>query len=180
METNNKPRIIINASNIHELACILQNKCPVLNNVSHLVNQSEGNEIIHAQCTCVDIIVVVNCPGEKQKEDTIGIHNAAFIQIIKIDKVVHINGQGHLTNFHFIDGNDILYSGTLAEYEEILSHSGYYFRCHRSHIINIHYIDKYHAVINGTVTMTDGSKVPVSVDFREPLLAIINNLPKNN
>ena len=51
-----------------------------------------------------------------------------------------------------------------------------FIRPHKSHLINIHCIQNFNRDEGGFITLTDGSKIPVSRRKKEKVLEIIHNI----
>lgn len=66
-------------------------------------------------------------------------------------------------------------SKTLKEYDNLLSENGF-IRIHRSHLININYIERFDKKNTGNIFMKDKSVVPVSVRKRKELVQMLNKL----
>ena len=97
------------------------------------------------------------------------------IYIIYLKDVVRCQSEKNYTYFYFADRERIIVSKTLKEFEEILADFGF-MRIHRSHLINLKFIDRYEKTDGGYLIMTDGSKVEVSHRKKEALLNYIYKL----
>ena len=64
---------------------------------------------------------------------------------------------------------------TLKEYEELLAANGFV-RIHRSHMINIDFLDKYYKGDGGYVKMKDGSTADVSRQRKDEFMKAIGKL----
>lgn len=97
------------------------------------------------------------------------------IYSVAINDIIHCESEKNYTTFYLNDGQKIVVSTTLKEYEELLSPSGF-FRVHQSHLINLHYFDRYLKSEGGTVVLKNKAIVPVSSRKKEELLKIIEKL----
>lgn len=88
---------------------------------------------------------------------------------IEIQNIIRCNAASNYTVFFLKDSSKIIVSGTLGEYDELLSDNNF-FRVHNSHLINMRYVQKYLKGKHGLVVMTDGSEVEVSVRRRDAFL----------
>lgn len=89
----------------------------------------------------------------------------------KIRDIIHLEASKNYTEFTFLDEKKkILVSINLGEYEEQFAVYPFLMRVHRSHIINLHSVDKYVRSEGTYVVMQDGSQVPVSKKYREEVL----------
>ncbi len=97
------------------------------------------------------------------------------IHLIQINEIVHLESDHNYTVFHILDGKQIVVSRTLKEYEDMLL--GYnFFRVHKSHLINLTFIDRFEKAEGGTVVMNNGSRIPVASRKREQLLQLFENM----
>lgn len=97
------------------------------------------------------------------------------IYLIDVQDIIRCNSDGSYTNFHLSDGRKILVSKVLKEYDEILDGCGF-IRVHKSHLININYLDRFEKNDGGYIVMKDKSQVPVSVRKKEKLMHILKSL----
>lgn len=95
--------------------------------------------------------------------------------IISVNEIIRCEAEGNYTRFFLQNGNKILVSTTLKEYEALLEQYQF-FRTHQSHLINLKEISRFEKKDGGTIIMKDKSKVPVSTRKKERLLEVIENL----
>ncbi len=98
------------------------------------------------------------------------------IHIVKTDDIIRCESDDYYTRFYFINDSMILISKTLKQHEEILSDYNF-IRTHKSHLVNIKHIKSY-LKNEGIITMSDGSKIPVSRRKKEKLIELLNQLEK--
>lgn len=98
------------------------------------------------------------------------------IQIVRIEDIIHLEAMGNYTKF-FIKNREhpIVNSKILKEYVKLLPESSF-FRCHQSHLVNIHYLSRYDKREGDMLVLEDGSKVPLATRKKEALLKIIESL----
>ena len=89
------------------------------------------------------------------------------LTLAKISSIIHCEGEGGYTRFHFTDQSSMLSSHSLGYYKESLMPCGF-FQTHRSHLINLQLINKYYN--DGHVEMENGQKIPVSRNRRMELI----------
>jgi two-component system LytT family response regulator len=97
------------------------------------------------------------------------------LYIFDINDIVRCQSERNYTNFFINDGRKIIISKTLKDYEDVLQYP-LFFRCHRSHIININYLDRYDKSNGGTIVMKDGSEIPLSRSSKDRFFEILNTL----
>ncbi|MEO1448540.1 MAG: LytTR family DNA-binding domain-containing protein [Bacteroidota bacterium] len=85
---------------------------------------------------------------------------------IELDNVVRCEADSNYTRFHLESGKKVLASKSLKTYEGILTEGGF-FRVHRSHLINIKFIERYRKGKNAELEMTNGDVLTVAPFRRE-------------
>jgi two-component system, LytTR family, response regulator len=96
------------------------------------------------------------------------------VYVVDIKDVVSIESDMNYCRFNLINGESILVSRTMKEFEEMLDEHHFY-RIHQSYIVNLSYIKMYSKEEN-TCLMTDGSKIPVSYRKKDELFTLFKNL----
>ncbi|MBA2613001.1 MAG: response regulator transcription factor [Bacteroidetes bacterium] len=94
---------------------------------------------------------------------------------ISIQDIVRCESDKNYTTFYLLDGQKLLISNTLKEYDIMLEPMGF-FRCHQSHLINMAYFDHYLKTDGGAVVMKDKSLVALSPRKREKLFLLLENI----
>jgi len=97
------------------------------------------------------------------------------INVVKVKDIVRCESDNYYTFFHFKNGERLLKSKTLKENEELLKDHNF-IRPHKSHLVNVLFIESYLKQDGGYIILTDGSKIPVSRRKKEKIIEIISNL----
>ncbi len=100
------------------------------------------------------------------------------IHIVEVSDIVRCESDSSYTTFFLSDGQKILISKPLKEYDELLS-SFHFFRVHQSHLVNMKYVKKFEKANGGFIVMRDGSNVPVSFRKKDALISTIETLGGN-
>jgi two-component system LytT family response regulator len=79
------------------------------------------------------------------------------------------------TQFFFSNGNKLLVTKTLKDFEELLSEHQF-IRVHQSHLVNVNYIKEFVKGDGGYLVMTDKTSVPVSTRKRNTVVEMLNSL----
>lgn len=95
------------------------------------------------------------------KPKKVAFNTSEGIWMVDQDEVVRLESDGSYTFLHLRDRDKILISKPIGELEPKLS-IGKFYRVHRSHIVNIDFIDKYVREDGGYVLLINGDIVPVS------------------
>jgi two-component system LytT family response regulator len=80
-------------------------------------------------------------------------------EFIGSDKIMHLEASDGYTTIYMKDGHSILSSKSLSYYVTLLD-SQLFIQIHRSFIINLNFLKRYHKI--GFVTMKNGDEIPVS------------------
>lgn len=113
-----------------------------------------------------------NIQSDKKK---IILRTIESLYIFDINDIVRCQSERNYTNFFINDGRKIITSKTLKDYEDVLQYP-LFLRCHRSHIINLNYLDRYDKSNGGTIVMKDGSEIPLSRSSKDRFFEILDNL----
>lgn len=113
--------------------------------------------------------------SELKQDKRIVLKTTENIYVIYLRDVIRCQSEKNYTYFYFTNRERIIVSKTLKEFEELLTEFNF-MRIHRSHLINLKYIDRFEKSDGGYVIMNDGSKVDVSHRKKEYLLNYIYNL----
>jgi two-component system LytT family response regulator len=100
----------------------------------------------------------------KIKNLTINTHQGVFI--VELDDIIHLKSDNSYTYFILQNGEPIISSKPIKEYEEMLCDKGF-FRTHKSHIVNLDYVVAIHKTEGDQVVMKNKEKIPLSIRRRE-------------
>ena len=91
------------------------------------------------------------------------------IEFVEVSSIVRCEGDGNYTNFFLKNGERIIASKTLKEFDELLSDYNF-LRVHQSHLINLNEAKSYIKTEGGYIKMKDGSTVSIARLRREMVL----------
>ncbi len=89
--------------------------------------------------------------------------------------IVRLEASGNYTIFSIHNHKQTLASYTLAEFEPKLNPSKF-IRVHKSHVVNLQYVVKYTKGDGGTLTLQDGSEIPVSRSRKEEVMKRLHSV----
>ena len=94
------------------------------------------------------------------------------IHFIQVNHIIHFKADGNTTSI-FIQGwkKPLIASVNIGEYVSQFENYPQFMRVHRSHLVNLEYISMYARTDGGYLMMQDDTKVPVSRQFKDDLLA---------
>jgi len=103
------------------------------------------------------------------------INGASVINVLKINDIVHCESQRSYTQVHLQNGNKLMVTKTLKQFElELNDH--HFVRIHQSHLVNLNYVIKYVKNKGGHVMLDNGTELPVAVRKKESLFKELEQL----
>ncbi|TNE79889.1 MAG: response regulator transcription factor [Bacteroidetes bacterium] len=100
---------------------------------------------------------------------------AEGMELIDVDTIVCIDSDSNYSRLFFSDGESLLVSRTLKDFEDLLDTKGF-MRIHHSHIVNIKKMRKYLKADGGYVVMSNGRKVSISRARKDQVLEVISQI----
>jgi two-component system LytT family response regulator len=92
------------------------------------------------------------------------------LRFVEIDSIVWLKAEGSYTELHIADGSKITSSKNLKAYENMLSVSPEFFRCHKSYIVNVNYIQSLVRADGGSLVLKNGHSIDISQDKVQELI----------
>ncbi len=83
-----------------------------------------------------------------------------YTEYVHPDQILRCESSSNYTFVYLREGRKVILSKTLKWIEELLP--AYFLRIHQSHLVNKHYVARYHRRGNHYLVLEDGSKIPVS------------------
>lgn len=114
-------------------------------------------------------IIIENTKEKKPEKQQIILPTLEGFDVVKIETIIRLKGNGNFTDVHFNDGSKKMVCRFLKHFSEILPSS--FVRVHKSHIVNMAFITSYHKGSGGYITLNDGSDVEVSAAYKDELLS---------
>lgn len=99
-------------------------------------------------------------PGSSKVAKIIINHSQGF-SIITLNEIIRLEGDSNYTKIYVKNDAPIITSKTLKELQEILQED-YFYRIHKSHIINLNFLKEYSNEDGGYAIMSDNSKIMIS------------------
>lgn len=111
----------------------------------------------------------------KNDNKRIVISTKSAMYVLPVKEIVHCQSDRNYTYFFLNDGRKIFTSRTLKDYEDILCLPDF-IRCHRSHLINLNYIERYDRRDGGTIILKDETEIPLSRLSRQRFMEVLDTL----
>ncbi len=105
----------------------------------------------------------------------IAIPSAESLDIIEVDEISYCQSVSNYTIFFLGDGQQLVSSKTLKEYESLLPDRKF-LRVHQSYLVNLMQIKKYFRGRGGMLELKDGTTIDVARDRKAKLLDAISAL----
>jgi len=135
--------------------------------VHQLINRHHSDQQMKA--------LLDNLKGIHQQDRKLVLRESEALHVIRLSDLLWCKAEGSYTTFHLEEGRKVTVSQHLKEYETLLESQGF-FRVHRSHLVNLHKVRRLDKADGGTLHLTDGSTLPVSVRKREHLVHRLSRL----
>lgn len=113
--------------------------------------------------------------NHQKPNERLALHSQDKIQVVEIETIIRCESSVNYTTFFFKNGDQIVVTRTLKEFEDLLSDQGF-FRVHQSHLVNTRQIKEYVKSEGGHLNMKDGSLIPVSVRKRPEVMKMLDAL----
>ncbi len=105
----------------------------------------------------------------QSSRDTLALPTLDGFDIVRVDEIIRCEGERNYTTFFMKNGDRIVVSRTLKDYELLLVDSDF-LRVYQSHLVNLRFVKRYIRGRGGFVVMEDGTELPVSREKKEELL----------
>lgn len=102
------------------------------------------------------------------------LHSATEAHYIHVDDIISIQAISNYSEFHIKDGRKIMISKTLKDFEEQLQEYKFFFRVHKSSIININHVERILKGDSLTVELSSKGRVDVSLRKRNSFLQLLD------
>lgn len=97
------------------------------------------------------------------------------LRFVPLKDILYLKADGSYTNIFLTDGNRILISKKIKEFENTLSPRNNFYRTHRSYIVNLARIKNYIRQDGGYIVMENGEEVDLSRERKEEFQQLIEH-----
>jgi len=116
-----------------------------------------------------------NLEPDKKTDRKIVLKTQENIHFLNVSDIICCESDGNYTTFNTVQGERILVSRVLKDFDEMLTDHGF-FRVHRSHLINLRHIKRFERQDGGYVVLTGDLQAPVSARSRDKLMQIFEQI----
>ncbi len=106
----------------------------------------------------------------------IGLPMQDGILFVHLDEIIHLEADGMYTRFYTKSDGEQIVSKPLRHFEYILESGKGFYRPHRSHIFNIHFIKQYIKKDGNYVVLENDHIIPITRDKRDEFLQLISSI----
>lgn len=131
--------------------------------------------LFHEQFTWQMKVLEENLKTGSNKNKKIILRTTESIHLLEVSNIICCDSDNSYTTVHTVEGEHIIVSRTLKEYEEMLTECGFY-RIHKSYLINLVHIKRFDRQDGGYIILTNGLKVPVASRKRDEVLGLLERL----
>jgi two-component system LytT family response regulator len=96
-------------------------------------------------------------------------------RFINPQDIIRCESSNAYTHFYLTDGQKIIVSKPIYEYEELLGDFGF-IRCHQSHLVNMKYVKSLMKEDGGSLLLVDNSNIPISRNKKEAVMNALHTL----
>lgn len=96
--------------------------------------------------------------------EKIGVPTSNGLKFIETDTIVYLKADNTYTEVYTTDGNLLIVSRTLKNFEETLMDHSNFFRCNKSYMVNIKYVTEYVKSDGGYLILSNKTIVPIASD----------------
>lgn len=111
--------------------------------------------------------------SKETKKIVLKTHEAYYL--VNVKDIIRAEAHGCTTVIHLADGQVLSVSKLIGEFDEMLSDYDF-IRPHRSHLVNADFIKVCEKSRNGALILKDATKIPVSINKKEGIIKVLNQL----
>ena len=119
-----------------------------------------------------------NLKTKDTKEKKIILRTSETVYLVKVSDISYCESDLSYTQFYLADGQKILVSKTLREFDDMLKEFGF-FRVHKSFLVNLFAISRFEKADGGYLVMGNKDRVPVASRKRDQLLEMFDRITGN-
>ena len=113
--------------------------------------------------------------AELQEQGTkkIAVPTLNSIYFLALDDLMFFKGDGSYTHIYLKDDSRITASRTLKHFENMIQEDARFFRCHKSYLVNLNYVNEYVRAEGGYLLLQGKQRVEMSSDKLTAFLALM-------
>lgn len=115
-------------------------------------------------------IILENFKEKQPEKQQVILPTMEGFEVVMAEDIVRLQGNGNFTDVFLKNGQKKMICRFLKHFAEILPFP--FLRVHKSHIVNVNFIQSYQKANGGYITMHDGAEVDVSPSYKEEFLKV--------
>ncbi len=113
-------------------------------------------------------VVLENFKEKKTEKRQVVVPTLEGFELIRMEEIVRLQGNGNFTDIHITNGKIKMACRFLKHYAEILPYP--FVRVHKSHVINLNFVESYHKSMGGYVILQDKKEIYISAGYKQNFL----------
>lgn len=109
------------------------------------------------------------------KNNKMLISTSDTLNVIDITNIIRCESSRNYTTLYLNNNKTLVASKTLMDFEQTLKHHDF-LRIHKSHLVNVNYVEKYVKTGGGHMLLKNGTQLPVAVRKKEYLFRELEKL----
>ena len=109
----------------------------------------------------LQLLQAMQQPQREQVFDKMALPSSDGITMMNVKDILRLESDAGYTTFHSNDGEKILVTRSIGEFEEVLPRQSF-FRIHVSHLVNLNFVKKFLREDGGYALLENGEKVPIA------------------
>lgn len=97
------------------------------------------------------------------------------ILFINVADIIYLQAERAYTHIALQNEQKIIASKNIKEFEEMLSGNKNFFRPHRSHIVNLKFVNRILKADGNMIEMNNGNQIPLSKDLKDDFVELMKN-----
>jgi len=112
---------------------------------------------------------------QSPKNKTLALRTSEKIYLLEVNNIIRCEADRNYTYFFVSEQKKHIVSQPMKEFEEMLTEFGF-IRIHKSHLINISYIESFDKADGGYIVLKDKTEIPVSRRKKQEILELFSKL----
>lgn len=104
----------------------------------------------------------------------VGLPMADGVMFVPIEELIHLEADGMYTKVYTVKNGSMVVSKPLKNFTRLIDSNAFFYRPHRSHLINLKFLKEYTRKDGNLIILENGHVVPISKEKREEFLAMVN------
>jgi len=136
--------------------------------IDYLLKPINPDELVDAvnrfQKTKSENIKILKENLNQNKLNKIAVPTGSAIVFLETNQILYVKGDGSYCEIVLVNGEKLICSRYLKNFEDILSNYSNFLRVHKSYIANLNYVTVYNKSDGGNLEFNNKTCIPVSID----------------